>query len=588
MSKWMVWMKKADFKGLGQKYGIDPVLARIMVNRGVQPDDFDAYLHPSMEQLHDPHMLKDADLSADLLLESIQKHEKIRIIGDYDIDGIQSVYILHQALLRCSADADYAVPERLKDGYGMNVRLVNEAFDSGVQTLITCDNGIAAGEAIDRAKELGMTVIVTDHHNVPYDEVDGKRMERIPRADAVVDPKQEACAYPFTGICGAVVAWKLVCILYEKAGIDSREADHFIENAAFATIGDVMELVDENRSIVALGLKALRHTSNPGMRALIARQGIEADQISAYHIGFVLGPCFNASGRLNTAALGICLLEAKDPQEAEKLAEELGQLNDERKEMTQKGVDAAFAQIDGMEQMDKVLVVYIPGIHESVAGIVAGRVREKYSRPTFVLCDAADGTCVKGSGRSVEAYSMYDEMNRCKGLLLKFGGHPMAAGLSIARENVDAFRRQLNENTTLTEEDLMPVVHIDVPMPLSYISIDLIRQLSLLEPCGNGNTQPVFAAKNVPVVSARRIGREGQFLKFRLGLGEGTGRTIDCLYFGDVDAIQQVIVDKFGEAQWDAMLNGEHCHVTLSVIYEPQINSYRGMDSVQVIMREVC
>lgn len=494
MAKWLVYNKRADFKVIGEKYHIDPVVARILVNRDVGDDaSIAAYLHPSKKDFGDAGLLQDMDKAIALLQKAIQQNTKIRIIGDYDIDGIQSTYILHQGLLRVGADADYAIPDRIEDGYGVNIPLMERCVMDGIGLVITCYNGIAAAEAIAYAKKEGLTVIVTDHHEVPYELVGGKKEYHLPPADAVIDPKREDCAYPCKKLCGAVVAWKVILQLYQQHGIPEEEAMAFIENAAFATIGDVMELVEENRTIVALGLERLRHTKNIGMQTLIARCDLSMDRISAYHVGFVLGPCLNASGRLDSATKALQLLEAEDTKEAVRLAEELRQLNEERKVMTEQGIAQAIREIEQKELMqDAVLVVYLPAVHESVAGIIAGRIRERYERPTFVLVDAADGDGAKGSGRSVEGFSMYDEMCKCKELFSKFGGHPMAAGLSLPKEQIEKFREEINANTQMTKEEMQTVIHIDVPMPFSYIREDLISQLEITSSILKCNHRPAF------------------------------------------------------------------------------------------------
>ena len=572
MAKWLVYNKRADFKAIGEKYHIDPVVARILVNRDVGDDaSIAAYLHPSKQDLGDAGLLQDMDKAIALLQKAIQQNTKIRIIGDYDIDGIQSTYILHQGLLRVGADADYAIPDRIEDGYGVNIRLMERCVMDGIGLVITCDNGIAAAEAIAYAKKEGMAVIVTDHHEVPYELVDGKKEYHLPPADAVIDPKREDCAYPCKKLCGAVVAWKVILQLYQQYGIPEEEAMAFIENAAFATIGDVMELVEENRTIVALGLERLRHTTNIGMQTLIARCDLPMENISAYHVGFVLGPCLNASGRLDSATKALQLLEAKDTAEAVRLAEELRQLNEERKVMTEQGIAQAIREIEQKEFMqDAVLVVYLPAIHESVAGIIAGRIRERYERPTFVLVDAADGDGAKGSGRSVEGFSMYDEMCKCKELFSKFGGHPMAAGLSLPVENIDAFRTAINANTQMTKEEMQTLIHIDVPMPFSYISEELIGQLERLEPFGNGNPKPVFAQKNVCILRKMPIGKQKQFL--RLTLQGEDGSRMEGLYFGERTVLEEI--------------EGERGCITIT--YYPQINDFRGRRSLQIVISNVC
>ena len=585
MSQWILINKKADFTALAQANGIDRVTARIMINRGIAEEDFDAYLNPSLDQIRDPHDLKDIDKAADLLSEAIDRGEKIRIIGDYDIDGIQSTYILHKALLTCRGRVDYVLPNRIKDGYGLNPHLVDRAGEDGISCIITCDNGISAGEAVARAKDLGMTVIVTDHHEVPFALVDGKKLEKLPAADAIVNPKQADCPYPFKGICGAVVAWKLVFVLYEKRGIPVMQALDFLENAAFATVGDVMQLVDENRSIVALGLERLRKTQNPGMAALMRVREIVPDRLTAHQIGFVLGPCLNAAGRLKGADTSVELLETRDQKRADLLAEELASLNEIRQDMTQKGLEAAFDQIrDRGYEKDRVLLLYLPDLHESIAGLVAGKVKEGLGHPCFVLTDTATEGVVKGSGRSIPPYSMYEEMSRCGDLMIGFGGHPMAAGLSLRRENIDSLREALNANCRLTEEDLIPKVYIDVPMPLDYISIPLVRELKRLEPFGNGNVKPLFALRHVPVRSLRAIGRDGQYLAFSLRTGSSD---MAGVYFGDSRAFASAVDRAYGAGAGEDFLDGFRRDLKVRMVYEAQINAYRGRESLQIVIREI-
>lgn len=586
MEKWMVYAKRADFKELANKLKTDQVLTRIMVNRDVVSEqEMYRFLHPSLEDLGDEKRLKGLDEAVRLLKQAILEEKKIRIIGDYDADGIQSTYILKTALKRCGACVDYAIPDRIEDGYGINASMVQAAFHAGRQLLLTCDNGIAAADEVKLAVELGMTVIVTDHHEVPFEIKDGKKEYRVPPAHAVINPKQPGCTYPGKNICGAVVAWKLVFGLYEAFGIPREEAFDFLENAAFATVTDVVELKGENRSIVALGLRSLEHTKNLGMQTLISRCGISDRHLSAYHIGFVLGPCLNATGRLDTAARGIQLLEAKDTTEAAALAAELQTLNEERKAMTVSGVEAAQEQIqrEGMQE-DQVLVVYLPHLHESLAGIVAGRLKEKYYRPVFVLTDGKDG--VKGSGRSIPEYSMYEKLCECGSLLKKFGGHPMAAGLSLDRENISKLREKLNDCASLSKEELTPKVMIDVPMPLSYVTPELIRQLEQLEPFGCGNPKPVFAQKDVLLRRISYIGKQKNFLKILL---EAPGISfIEGLYFGDSAEFETYVNEQFGAGGWERLLNGQGQAVAMSLTYYPQINEFRGKKQVQIIITGYC
>lgn len=578
--KWVVLAKSADFNGIGRTYGVDPVIARIVRNREVtEPEELEAYFRPSLGKLHDPALLKGAGEAAALLKQKLAQQKKIRIIGDYDIDGIFSTYILYHGLRSCGAVVDYALPHRINDGYGLSEKLIREAFDAGCDTILTCDNGIAAAAEIALAKELGMTVIVTDHHEIPLRWEDGRAVPVLPAADAVVDPKQPGCTYPCKGICGAVVAWKVLWLLLREFG---REDDwqQYLECAAFATVGDVMELQDENRTIVSLGLKQLRRTKNIGLQALTRQNHLEQEDVRAYHIGFVIGPCINASGRLDTAKRAIELLLADDPAEAIPLAEDLIALNTSRKDLTAKGLEQAVELVEEKELWRQpVLVVYLPECHESLAGIIAGKLRERYYRPSFVLTKGEG--CIKGSGRSIPAYHMYEKLSRVGDLFLKFGGHAMAAGLSIAEEKLQEFVHKINEDAGLTAEDLTEKICIDVPMPLSYISETLISQLSVLEPCGNGNEKPVFADKNLAARRAFYIGRERKMLKLQLIV---SGGTMDALYFGDAEEFLDYYREKYGTEAVDALLLGRPQEIQFAFTYYPQVNSYQGINSLQIVI----
>ncbi|MCI8860110.1 MAG: single-stranded-DNA-specific exonuclease RecJ [Lachnospiraceae bacterium] len=586
MEKWVVAAKRADFKKIAEKFGIDQVTARIIRNRDVIGEEaMERYLFGTLKDLHQPRMMKDIELAAGILKEKIEQGKQIRILGDYDIDGVQSVYILFDALKRCGAQVDYAIPDRIADGYGVNERLVHQALADGVDTMLTCDNGIAAFQEITLAKELGMTVIITDHHEVPYEELGEGRSYRIPPADAVVNPKQPDCPYPFKSLCGAAVAFKLIQVLYEELGFSEEEALIYLENAAFATVGDVMELQGENRILVKEGIKALRQTKNYGIRALAARNQIPLNSIKSYHIGFVLGPCLNASGRLDTAKRALNMLLAENEYQAAEYAGDLYDLNASRKEMTEQGVQQAKDLVEHTElKKDKVLVIYLPQCHESLAGIVAGRIREQYHRPVFVLTKSEEG--VKGSGRSIEQYSMYEEMTKCKELFLKYGGHPMAAGLSLPEENVTIFRQRLNELTTLTDEDLQGKVVIDVPMPLDYISKELIEQLSILEPFGKSNEKPVFADRNLEILSLRILGKNQNVCRIQV---KSTGGTIlTAIYFGQAEQFLEFLRQKYGDQAVEQALAGRGSGMLVSLVYYPEINVYNGRESIQVIVKNYC
>lgn len=571
--KWVVSAKKADFQAIGQHFGIDPVLARIMRNRGLTDlQEMNLYLHGTRADLNDPHLLKDADLAAQILREKIKEKKRIRIIGDYDIDGIQSTYILYCALRRLGADADFVIPDRILDGYGLNEHLVTRASQDGIDTILTCDNGISAIDQIHLAKSLGMTVVVTDHHEVPFTEVDGVRRERVCEADAVVNPKQQACHYPFKKLCGAAVAFKLVQVLYEVFGLEVSEADCFIENAGFATVGDVMDLQGENRILVKLGLEMLNRTTNIGMKALILQNKLTMGAIKSHDIGFRIGPCLNASGRLDTARLSLKLLLCESETEAAVLAEEIVELNESRKLLTMHAVEQAKEIAQQEEYVnDRVLVIFLPDCHESLAGIVAGRIREAYYRPTLVVTRSEHGA--KGSGRSIESYSMYEELCKCEEYLTQFGGHPMAAGFSLKEADIDAFRRKLNEVCTLTEEELRPKVVIDVPMPISYITERLVNQLGCLEPFGKGNEKPVFADRNLVIERLRICGKEGRV--FQMKVRNAAGVSMDAVYFGDVEDLLLPLTEKYGKVVAQDTLAGRCVHeAALHFTYYPEMDHY--------------
>lgn len=568
MQKWMVLAKKADFYGIGRKFGVDPVIARVIRNRErISEEEIEQYLHGGMNQIYSFQLMKGMEKALELLLEKIGEKKKIRIIGDYDIDGVCSTYILLIGLKKAGAIVDIDIPDRIKDGYGISKELIDLAYQAGTDTIITCDNGISAIEQVAYAKSLGMTVIVTDHHEIPYEEQeDGNIKTILLPADAIINPKQEGCQYPFKGICGAMVAYKLICGLYEKKGFPKEAQEEFIEFAAIATVGDVMDLQDENRIVVKEGLRRMKNTKNYGLRALIRVNHLEEAELTGYHIGFVLGPCINASGRLSTAKKALNLLLCKDEKKAQELAEELKALNDSRKEMTQKGVEQAEKLVETTElKEDRVLVIYLPDCHESLAGIIAGRIRETYNKPVIVLTKGKDG--VKGSGRSIETYHMFKELVKCKDLLSKFGGHPMAAGLSLPEENIEAFRRALNKKCTLTQEDMMKKVLIDVPMPISYVTLPLIRQLSLLEPFGKGNNKPVFAEKNIKITQCRIFGKNKNVVKMKLY--DKNGICMDGVWFGDGEAFVNEIQEK---KRW-------------SIAYYPSINTYNGRESIEIIVQ---
>jgi single-stranded-DNA-specific exonuclease len=566
-SKWMVYAKKADFKQIASEYGIDQVLARIIRNRDIcSSKDIDMYLNGNLNDIHNPHSMKDADKFVDIITKKIEEHKPVRIIGDYDIDGICSIYILFCGLKAAGADVDYVVPHRINDGYGINEHLIDNAINEGIDTIVTCDNGIAAYNQVRYAKDNGITMIVTDHHDVPFEIKDDKKVYNVPPADAVINPKQADCDYPFKLLCGAGVAYKLISLLYDRLGLDKKELEDYIEFMAIATVGDIVDLIDENRIVVKYGLNHIAHTKNTGLRALIEECQLDINNISSYHIGFVIGPCLNASGRLDTARQAIELMLCKDNEKAHNMAKELIALNNERKSMTEQETQKAIELVENTGLLkDRVLVIYLKDCHESIAGIIAGRIKERYYRPTFVITNAEDGA--KGSGRSIEGYNMYEEINKCKNVLTKYGGHPMAAGLSLAISDIDIFRKMLNDNAILTDEDLIPKMWIDVPMPVSYANIRLVNQLKLLEPFGKGNEKPVFADRNLYVKTASVIGKSKNVLRCQLETEDGT--YVPAVQFGinNIDDIPRA-------------------GMRISIIYYPDINTFNGIMSLQIIIKE--
>ena len=570
MEKWVVTAKRADFQAIGEKFHIDPVIARLIRNRDVTDESkIREYLTGTIEDLPSPWLMKDMRKAVDILKEKISAQAKIRIIGDYDIDGVTSTYVLLKGLTRIGGKVDTYIPDRVADGYGIHEHLINRAEEDGIDTIVTCDNGIAAAAEIDMARKKNMTVIVTDHHEIPYRKINGTRQVLLPPADAILNPKQSDCDYPEKGLCGAVVAFKLIIALYEEYGISRKELEDYYELAAIATVGDVMDLQGENRILVKEGLRRLKDTENIGLRELIRANGLEDMKITSYHVGFVLGPCINASGRLDTAARSLALLNAKDREKAARLAGDLTALNQSRKALTEKGKEEAIQMVETTSLgQDRVLVIFLPDCHESIAGIIAGRIREKYHRPSIVLTRGETG--IKGSGRSIEGYSMFEELVKCADLMTQFGGHPMAAGLSMEEKNVEEFRRRLNENCTLTEEDLRPKVIIDVPMPVSYITRELIEQISLLEPFGKGNTKPVFAQKGLRVLESRVFGKNRNVAKVKLM--DPSGTVMDGVYFGEVEEFVRFIDGKD----------------TISVTYYPEINIFRGRESIQIVIQNYC
>ena len=568
-NNWTVMMKKADFYGIAERFGISPVMARLLRNRNLITDEeIKEYLTGDLSGLHDPYLMAGMEEAVDVILDKIDLGEKIRVIGDYDIDGVNATYILVKGLRILEADVDWDIPDRMKDGYGMNISMVQKAFEAGIDTIVTCDNGIAAYEAVSHAKSLGMTVVVTDHHQVPYVEnADGTQTEKLPPADAVIDPHRSDCPYPYKALCGASVALKLLIALFRAVGIPDEEWEPFLENSAFATVGDVMHLTGENRILVKEGLKRLPSTENLGLKALLRVTNLYGQEINTWQIGFILGPCINATGRLDTAKRALELLLTEDPNEALELANDLVALNDSRKNRTREGLLEAVEIIEsGGLINDRVLVVFLPNCHESVAGIIAGRLKEKYSRPAFVLTRGEES--IKGSGRSVEGYSMYDELVKVGNLFIKFGGHPMAAGLSLYEENIGEMRRRLNENCKVGLEELAPKVKIDMPLPFAYATFDLIEEMKILEPTGEENSKPLFGLTHVRADSVRVIGKTNSGL--RLTLTDPNGTVMPAVYVGDVEEMQEVLRKKRGE---------------IDICYQPGINEFRGERNLQINIR---
>ncbi|WP_026888224.1 single-stranded-DNA-specific exonuclease RecJ [Clostridium beijerinckii] len=582
--RWFIKNIKADYKYISKKYALSELVSKLIINRNITSDEMiRSYINPDFDKFHKAREMKDLEKSVDILRDKVESQKKIRIVGDYDVDGVISIYILYSALKRCSANVDYEIPDRIKDGYGINMSIIKQAKEDGVDTILTCDNGISAIDQIKYAKELGITVIVTDHHDIPFVEKENNVREFISlSADAVVNPKQSECNYKFEQLCGAGVAFKLVEVLYETFNIDKRECYKFIEFLAIATVCDVVDLIDENRIFVKKGLELINSTTNLGLQELIRECELTEKTLSVYHLGFIIGPCINASGRLDSAKRGLELLLSDDEEEAVKLAKELVRLNEERKDMTMRGVEAAVEIIEksGMVN-DKVFVIYIPDIHESLAGIIAGRIKEKYNVPTLVITKAENG--VKGSGRSIEEYNMFEELIKCKDLLEKFGGHPMAAGFSLKEENIDEFRRRLNENTILKDEDLLRKVTIDSVLPIDAIDYDVINDLERLEPFGKANSKPLFAEKNINLLRATILGKNRNVLKLKLKTK--LNKTLDAIYFGDIEKFEEEVSNKYGNEELQKLYNGEYNHVNLDLVFYPSINEYNGNTTIQIVVQ---
>jgi single-stranded-DNA-specific exonuclease len=586
MEKWFIKNKKADFSLISKQYNISEILARLIVNRNISSNEqLEQYLHGSLSDMNNPYELKNILKACNILKDKIASKKRIRVVGDYDVDGVVSTYILYTALRRCNAIVDYEIPDRMKDGYGINISIIDAAYEDGIDTIITCDNGIAAINQVEHAKELGMTIIITDHHDVPFIEEDEVRTYVIPKADAVINPKQTDCTYPFEGICGATVAFKLIEVLFKEIGIAKEESDKLIEFVAIATVCDVMDLVNENRIIVKNGLKMLSSTSHLGLKALIDEAKLNSNNITVYHLGFVIGPCINASGRLESAKVGLRLLLSESEAEAKALAKKLKDLNDERKDLTSEGLKKAIEIIENSDiKKDKVLIVYIEDCHESLAGIIAGRIKEKYNKPTIVLTKAEEG--VKGSARSIEEYNMFEELNKCKHLLTKFGGHPMAAGLSLEEKNIKTLRSELNDYTILTEEDLWRKVSFDMVLPFDQINYNLIYEIEKLEPYGKGNPKPLFVLKQAKVLKAFVLGANKNVLKLTVKDVNSTYQTnFSAMIFQDVEGFENVITQKYGAAELKALYDGRQNNVSLDLVFYPDINEYQGNKNIQIIVQ---
>lgn len=583
--KWLLRNRKVDLKAMSEKYKISQLLCKLMVNRDIIDENIiNSYINPVYKYLHSPKTMKDVVIAVDIIKRKIQENKKIRIIGDYDVDGIISVFILYTALKKCGANVDYEIPDRIKDGYGINENIVKVAYDEGVDTIITCDNGISAIDQIQYAKDLGLTVIVTDHHDVPFIEEDGVRTFLSSQADAIINPKQIECEYKFKSICGAGVAFKLMEALYEEIGMDKEECYKLIEFVAIATVCDVVDLIDENRIFVKNGLEMLNNSKNIGINALKKACGLEDKEITAYHLGFVIGPCLNASGRLDSAKKGLELLLMEDDEEAKNLAQEIVDLNDARKNMTKEGVDRAINIIDSTDiNNDKILVVYIPDIHESLAGIVAGRVKEQYNKPTIILTKSEEG--VKGSARSIEEYNMFEGLLACKELLDKFGGHPMAAGLSLQEDKVDELRIALNNKCELTDEDLTRKIMIDSSLPLEYLNLHLIEELNVLEPFGKGNSKPVFGVRDAKITRAMLLGKDKNVLKLKLLTNNNI--TIDAMIFNDLENFESKIIEKYGNEELDNLYNKSNNNIPMDFTFYPSINEWNGNKSIQIVVNGI-
>lgn len=584
MKKWFIKNKKTDYKSIAKRFNISEVVAKILVNREIIEDDsIEVFMNPTYEKFHNPREMKDLEKGVKIIKEKIKQNKKIMIVGDYDVDGVVGVYQLYTALKKCNADVVYEIPDRVKDGYGINKSIIDKAKDLGVDTIITCDNGIAAIESINYGKDLGMTIIVTDHHDVPFIEKEDKEREFISsKADAIINPKQKECKYKFKDLCGAGIAFKFIEVLYEEMGINKNEVYKFIEYVALATVCDVVDLVDENRIFVKNGLNKLNETSNIGLNELIKIANLKDKKISTYHLGFVIGPCINASGRLDTAKKGVELLSTNDINYAKYLADYLYNLNKKRQDMTQEGLNKSIEYIEYYNlKKDKVFVIYIPDIHESIVGIVAGKIKDYYNVPVIVLTKVKDG--VKGSGRSIKGYNMFEELNKCRDILDRFGGHYMAAGLSLKEHNIKLLRERLNKQTTLTDDDIIPKVYLDMQLPLERIDFNLIKNLNNLEPFGKANSKPLFGEKKVKVIKGLILGKNKNVLKLNIIMKNG--RYIEGIYFGEIEEFEKTIINKYGLDSLEKLYIGQ-TSVYLDLVFYPNINEFNGNVNIQIIIED--
>lgn len=575
---WVICTKRADFDALSKQFHIDPVVARILINRGLEESQFGAFLHPDLDNLHDPFLMEDMNQAVRIIIHDIEEGHSIRIVSDYDVDGVMSNYILYKGLKRIGADVDYVIPHRVKDGYGINEEIINKAIEDGIHTIVTCDNGIAANAALAKAKEEGLTVVVTDHHQVPFIMEGENRQYILPSADAILDPKKETCKYPFDDLCGAGVAYKLIEALYIKREVPKDEIYQFLEFVAIAVICDIVTLQDENRIFVVKGLERLNYSENTGLRALIRANELSDVTLDTYHVGFKLGPCINASGRLESAIASMELLLEEDTDTAIAKAQEIRSINEERKDMTFKESERAREYLETAPPM-KIFVIYLPNCHESLAGIIAGRIRESYHHPVLVLVDSEEEGVLKGSGRSIPEYHMFEALQECSDLLLKFGGHAMAAGFSLPADRLEEFSDRINALCNLTEDAFIPKVKIDVPMPISYISEDLIAQLDGLAPFGKGNEKPLFAQKDLNVTSAKIMGKDRNVVKIILESSEGY--TSEGIYF-QAQEFSDNIIEWFGQEEYDKMMHGWLNNVRLNVVYYPSVNEFNGNRTIQL------